>query len=212
MYVIPPAYPAQPHLASRPAAKLTVPGSRSQTPVRPGRRTASGRQSRGRPGSSPGILAARVRPGGAGRRLHSRCAGLRSPPSRQSATAAGGPAMARHQAQHQRGLAVMVEIRPVHRHQRVATAGQLMRHPAGGGAQGSSGKAAGMALEGKLSHTSMPLLLSSRSTCLTACLVTRPRACANAWPIIATASDAAAITPRAAPAKASIRLACKSGP
>ena len=39
--------------------------------------------------------------------------------------------MAGHQAQNQRRLAVMVEIRPVHRHQGVLTAVQLMRHPAG---------------------------------------------------------------------------------
>jgi len=39
--------------------------------------------------------------------------------------------MAGHQAQNQRRLAIMVEIRPVHRHQGVLTAVQLMRHPAG---------------------------------------------------------------------------------
>jgi hypothetical protein len=37
-------------------------------------------------------------------------------------------------------------------------------------------------------------LLSSLSTCLTAC-ASNPRACANAWPIIETASDAPVITP-----------------
>ena len=58
----------------------------------------------------------------------------------------------------------------------------------------------------------MPLLLSSRSTCLTACLVTRPRACASAWPIVATASDAAVIAPSVAPARDAIRLPCKSDP
>ena len=63
----------------------------------------------------------------------------------------------------------------------------------------------------KLSHTSIPVLLSSRSTCLTACLVTKPRAWARAWPMIATASDAAAITPSVAPARASIRLECRLG-
>ena len=62
----------------------------------------------------------------------------------------------------------------------------------------------------KLSHTSMPWLLSSRSTCLIACLVTKPRACA--WPIIATASDAACITPSVAPASEAIRFACRSSP
>jgi hypothetical protein len=47
----------------------------------------------------------------------------------------------------------------------------------------------------KLSQTSTPLLLSRRSTCLIACLVTRPRACAKAWPIMATASEAPVMTP-----------------
>src|SRR3954451_4068536 len=64
----------------------------------------------------------------------------------------------------------------------------------------------------KLLHTSMPSLLSRRSTCLTACLVTRPRACASAWPISATASDAAVITPSVAPANDPIRLLCRSRP
>ena len=41
---------------------------------------------------------------------------------------------------------------------------------------------------------------------------TRPRAWARDWPMIATASDAAAITSSVAPARASIRLACRSGP
>src|SRR5256885_6646186 len=55
----------------------------------------------------------------------------------------------------------------------------------------------------KLSQTSMLWLLSSRSTCLIACLVTSPRACATACPITATASDALVITPNVAPANAS---------
>src|SRR5271169_197974 len=58
----------------------------------------------------------------------------------------------------------------------------------------------------------MPLLLSNRSTCLTACLVTKPLACARAWPIIATASDADCITPGVAPVNDPIRLACRSAP
>ena len=64
----------------------------------------------------------------------------------------------------------------------------------------------------KLSQTSMPLLLSRRSTCLIACLVTRPRACASAWPIIATASEAPVMTPSVAAASESTRLAWRSRP
>jgi hypothetical protein len=60
----------------------------------------------------------------------------------------------------------------------------------------------------KLSQTSMPWLLNSRSTCLIACFVTKPRACASAWPITATASEAPLITPSVAPASESTRLAC----
>ena len=37
--------------------------------------------------------------------------------------------MARHQAQHQRRLAVVVEVGPVHRHQDVARRPDLVRHP-----------------------------------------------------------------------------------
>src|SRR5689334_12638012 len=47
---------------------------------------------------------------------------------------------------------------------------------------------------------------------LIVCLVIRPRACASAWPIIATASDAACITPSVAPASEAIRFACRSSP
>ena len=60
------------------------------------------------------------------------------------------------------------------------------------------------------SHTSMSALLIKRSTCLTACLVTKPRACANAWPMVAIASDAPVITHNVAPTRSSIRLACRS--
>lgn len=42
-----------------------------------------------------------------------------------------GPAVAGDQAQHQRRLPVMVEVRPVHRHQDVALRADLPRHPAG---------------------------------------------------------------------------------
>jgi hypothetical protein len=41
------------------------------------------------------------------------------------------PAVARDQAQHQRRLAVMVEIGPIHRHQNVPLRADLLRHPAG---------------------------------------------------------------------------------
>src|SRR5271166_5783936 len=58
----------------------------------------------------------------------------------------------------------------------------------------------------------MPLLLNIRSTCLIACLVARPLACASACPIIATASEADCITPSVAPANESIRFACRSAP
>ena len=58
--------------------------------------------------------------------------------------------------------------------------------------------------------TSMPGLDSSRSTCLMACLVRRPRASARPWPIMATASKADSIAPRVAPASESTRLACRS--
>lgn len=57
------------------------------------------------------------------------------------------------------------------------------------------------------SHGDTPALLNSRSTCLTACLVSKPRACASAWPIIATASDAPVITPSVPLASDSMRLA-----
>src|SRR3954452_14309011 len=57
----------------------------------------------------------------------------------------------------------------------------------------------------KMSHASIPGLLSSRSTCLTACLVRR--AWAKDLPIIATASDAPVITPSAALARESTRFA-----
>src|SRR5215207_451009 len=59
----------------------------------------------------------------------------------------------------------------------------------------------------KMSHASIPGLLSSRSTCLTACLVKRPRAWAKDLPIIATASDTPVITPSAALARESTRFA-----
>src|SRR5919112_3569369 len=59
----------------------------------------------------------------------------------------------------------------------------------------------------KTSQASIPGLLSSRSTCLTACLVKRPRAWAKDLPIIATASDAPVITQSAALARESTRFA-----
>ena len=58
----------------------------------------------------------------------------------------------------------------------------------------------------------MPWLDNSRSTCLTACSVSRPRASARPWPIRPTASDADWIAPSAAPAKDFTRLACRSSP
>ncbi len=54
------------------------------------------------------------------------------------------------------------------------------------------------------------LLLNSRSTCLTACLVTKPRAWASAWPIVATANDAAASPPASPRPAKQARLACRS--
>jgi len=58
-----------------------------------------------------------------------------------------------------------------------------------------------------ISQDETPALLSSLSTCLTACLVNNPRACANAWPIIDTASVAPVITPSGPLASDAIRFA-----
>ena len=58
----------------------------------------------------------------------------------------------------------------------------------------------------KMSHASIPGLLSSRSTCLTACLGRRPRAWAKDLPMSATPSDAPVITPSVAFARESTRL------
>ncbi len=71
--------------------------------------------------------------------------------------------MAGDHVQRQRGLVVVVEIGPVHGDQDVLALADLMRRP-----------------PGKLSHTSMPLLLSIRSICWIACLVTKPFAKASA--------------------------------
>src|ERR1700730_13650355 len=56
----------------------------------------------------------------------------------------------------------------------------------------------------------IPSLDSSRSTCLIACLVTRPRARARPWPIVLTAREAVLMTPRVALVNDRIRLACRS--
>src|SRR5664279_4453003 len=56
----------------------------------------------------------------------------------------------------------------------------------------------------------MPSLDSSRSTCLVACLVARPRAAARPCPIAETARDALCRTPRVALHRHSTRLACRS--
>src|SRR5208337_1656015 len=58
----------------------------------------------------------------------------------------------------------------------------------------------------------MPGLDSSRSTCLIACLLARPRAAASPCPMAATASEAPCITPRVASHRLSMRLACRSAP
>src|ERR1039457_1089778 len=57
---------------------------------------------------------------------------------------------------------------------------------------------------------SIPSLDSSRSTCLMACFVTRPRASARPCPIVLTARDAVLMTPSVALARDSTRLACRS--
>src|SRR5277367_5126089 len=57
---------------------------------------------------------------------------------------------------------------------------------------------------------SMPSLDNNRSTCLMACLVTRPRARARPCPIVLTARDAVLMTPRVALARDTTRLACMS--
>src|SRR6195952_422014 len=57
---------------------------------------------------------------------------------------------------------------------------------------------------------SIPWLDNSRSTCLIACLVRRPRARASPWPMVCTAREAVLRTPRVALAKDSTRLACRS--
>src|SRR5208283_2517872 len=64
----------------------------------------------------------------------------------------------------------------------------------------------------KISSTLMPGLDSSRSTCLIACLLARPRAAASPCPMAATASEAPCITPRVASHRLSMRLACRSAP
>ena len=88
------------------------------------------------------------------------------------------PAVARDQAQSERGLIVGVEIGPIHRHDdRLAPAHDLAR------------------LWREQVHTTIPALLSRRSTCLIACLSARPRACASACPITETANDAPVRTP-----------------
>src|SRR3954470_11201152 len=59
----------------------------------------------------------------------------------------------------------------------------------------------------KMSQASSLRLLSSRSTCLTACLGRRPRAWAKDLPMSATPSEAPVMTPSVAFAKESTRLA-----
>src|SRR5450631_2549072 len=61
-----------------------------------------------------------------------------------------------------------------------------------------------------MSSILMPSLDSSRSTCLVACLVARPRAAARPCPIAETARDALCRTPRVALHRHSTRLACRS--
>src|SRR5271165_811009 len=56
----------------------------------------------------------------------------------------------------------------------------------------------------------MPSLDSSRSTCLVACLVARPRAAARPSPMAETASEALCSTPIVALHRLSTRLACRS--
>src|SRR5208337_1084240 len=56
----------------------------------------------------------------------------------------------------------------------------------------------------------MPSLDSSRSTCLVACLVARPRAAARPSPMAETARDALYRTPTVALHRLSTRLACRS--
>src|SRR3954451_4012037 len=99
------------------------------------------------------------------------------------------PAMFGHQIERKRRLSVAVEIGPVHGNDDCLARSDQMGSPVGE------------------TQTSMLWLLSSRSTCLIACLVTSPRACASACPITATASDALVITPNVAPANASTLLA-----
>ena len=59
------------------------------------------------------------------------------------------------------------------------------------------------------SHTTTSALLSRRSTCLIACLSSRPRACASACPMTETANDAPVRIPSVPLASERIRFACK---
>src|SRR5450759_3054702 len=52
----------------------------------------------------------------------------------------------------------------------------------------------------------------NRSTCLIACLLNRPRAAANPWPMVETANDALVIIPCVAFASEYTRFACRSSP
>ena len=106
-----------------------------------------------------------------------------------------GPSVAGQQRQHDRRLTVGVEFGPVHRHRDAVAFADNVRHPMP--QQGIDVDA---------------LVGNSRSTCLTACLVSRPRASARPWPIRPTASDADWIAPSVAPAKDFTRLACRSSP
>src|SRR5665811_2103437 len=58
----------------------------------------------------------------------------------------------------------------------------------------------------------MPAFESNRSTCLIACLLNRPRAAANPWPMVETANDALVIIPCVAFASEYTRFACRSSP
>src|ERR1035437_1345301 len=58
----------------------------------------------------------------------------------------------------------------------------------------------------------MPAFESNRSTCLIACLLNRPRAAANPWPMVETANDALVIIPCVAFASEYTRFTCRSSP
>ena len=92
--------------------------------------------------------------------------------------------MAGDQAQHQRRLIVMVKIGPVHGHQNIPALADLVRAPSGRNCPTRQCPVA-----------QQPIHLLDRV------FGDQTLAWASAWPIIATASEAACMTPSVAPAR-----------